>query len=111
MMQGRKIIDDICVLNAEHIIPFKMYAWLNNKKEREEGKIVGTNDINKHKNDVFRLYSLINTGIKIKTFGNVKKAINDFLDVIRNEDVDINIIGRNRTKEEIIDSFKKIYLD
>ena len=110
MMEGRKVIDGVCVLNAEHIIPFKMFAWLNNKKEKEEGKNIGTKDISKHKNDIFRLYQLLNLDIKVKTFGNVKKAVSLFIEKMYTENVDQTIIGKNK-KEEILNSLKKIYLD
>ena len=29
MMSGRRVVDGIGVLGAEHLIPFKMYAWIN----------------------------------------------------------------------------------
>ena len=32
MMEGRKIVQGIGVLDASHIIPFKMFAWLDLKR-------------------------------------------------------------------------------
>lgn len=29
MMKGRKVVDDICVLDAAYLIPFKMFAWID----------------------------------------------------------------------------------
>lgn len=40
MLQGRKIINDICVLGAEYLIPFKMYAWLDLKNKKQNGEHV-----------------------------------------------------------------------
>ena len=28
MMNGRQVVNSICVLDAAHLIPFKMYAWI-----------------------------------------------------------------------------------
>ena len=41
MKTGRRVVDGISILGAENIIPFKMYAWLNNielKKQGDESK-------------------------------------------------------------------------
>lgn len=109
MLQGRTVIDGISVLKAEYIIPFKMYAWTNNKKMRQKGLAVNTNDIKKHKNDVFRLMSLINPNEHIITNGNVRFSIQQFLTDIRSEPVDKNLLGP-RSKEEAIEILRHIYM-
>lgn len=45
MLQGRKIINDICVLGAEYLIPFKMYAWLDLKNKKQNGEHVNEKDL------------------------------------------------------------------
>ena len=49
MLQVRKIINDICVLGAEYLIPFKMYAWLDLKNKKQNGEHVNEKDLKKHK--------------------------------------------------------------
>ena len=49
MLQERKIINDICVLGAEYLIPFKMYAWLDLKNKKQNGEHVNEKDLKKHK--------------------------------------------------------------
>ena len=49
MLQGLKIINDICVLGAEYLIPFKMYAWLDLKNKKQNGEHVNEKDLKKHK--------------------------------------------------------------
>ena len=44
MMKGRKIVNDIPVLNAEYLIPFKMYAWLDLTSRKEKDEFVKEND-------------------------------------------------------------------
>lgn len=109
MLQGRTVIDDISVLKAEYIIPFKMYAWINNRKLRQESIAVNTDDIKKHKNDVFRLMALINPDEQITTNGNVRSGVQQFLTDIENEPVDKNLLGP-RTKEEALAILKHIYI-
>jgi hypothetical protein len=109
MKTGRKTIEGISVLGAEHIIPFKMYAWLNNMSMREQGIHVNTDDIKKHKNDVFRLFPLINPDDKIMTSGNVKETILNFIEKMKNENVaDEFLYGR--TKGTILEMIGDIYL-
>ena len=39
MMEGRTLIDGISVLRAEYLIPFKMYAWLDLGKRKQESSV------------------------------------------------------------------------
>lgn len=38
MMSGRRVVDGIGVLGAEHLIPFKMYAWINLLERKRAGE-------------------------------------------------------------------------
>jgi hypothetical protein len=40
MMEGRKVVNDIPVLDAEYLIPFKMYAWLDLTSRKARGEFV-----------------------------------------------------------------------
>ena len=110
MKTGRMVVDGISVLQAEYIIPFKMFAWLNNTKLREQGESVNTSDIKKHKNDVFRLLSLTNPSIKINVEGNVEKTIISFLKAMETERVAEEFLPNGRTKEEALDIIRQLYI-
>lgn len=58
MMSGRRVVDGIGVLGAEHLIPFKMYAWINLLERKRAGEHVNEKDLKKHKYDVFRLLQM-----------------------------------------------------
>lgn len=58
MMSGRRVVDGIGVLGAEHLIPFKMYAWINLLERKRAGGHVNEKDLKKHKYDVFRLLQM-----------------------------------------------------
>lgn len=47
--------DGLWVANATSLIPLKAHAWLNLTKARENGEEVDTDNIKKHRSDVFRL--------------------------------------------------------
>ena len=86
MLEGRKVVQGIGILDAEHIIPFKMFAWLDLKRRKELGEHVNERDLKKHKNDVFRLLQIVPLGTSIYSEGLVKENILLFLETIKNED-------------------------
>lgn len=110
MMKGRTVVNDISVLGPEYIIPFKMFAWVNNRDLKEKGEFVRSEDITKHKNDVFRLFSLLNPAEKIATSGNVRVNIERFLNEVVTEPVNKDFLLGGRTKEETLDILRDIYL-
>ena len=110
MMEGKKIVQGIGVLDASHIIPFKMFAWLDLKRRKSANAHINERDLKKHKYDVFRLLQLIPHGTKIPSTGLVKKNILLFLNDIQNEDLPLRQIGLPFEKEESIRLLQEIYL-
>lgn len=58
MKSGRKTVDGVTVLDEVHLVPFKAKAFLDLSKRKADGERVDSNDIKKHKKDVFRLVQL-----------------------------------------------------
>lgn len=110
MKHGRRVVDEISVLDSGYIIPFKMFAWLNNTDYRNSGGHVNTDDIKKHKNDVFRMMALISPDDRITTEGNVRKAVESFLDRISREEIAKEFLPDGRTMEEMLNIIREIYL-
>lgn len=110
MKNGRRVVDGISVLGAEYIIPFKMYAWLNNTDMKKQGIRVNSDDIKKHKNDVFRLLPLINPDMKIQTDGNVRETVISFIEKMGPEAVADEFFSNGRTKEDSLGIFRRVYL-
>ena len=79
MLEGRKTVAGISVLDAEHLIPFKLYAWLDLKDRKARGEHVNERDLKKHKYDVFRLLQIADRSVPIKTGGLVNENISRFL--------------------------------
>lgn len=42
LQKGRTIVDGISTLNAEYLIPFKMYAWIDLSEKRNQGMWINT---------------------------------------------------------------------
>ena len=110
MINGREVLDRICVLDAAHLIPFKMYAWLDLSQKKAEGKHVNDRDIRKHKYDVFRLAQLIAPYERVKASGDVAESIKRFLHEITNESLSLSQIGLSITKDQALDLFRLVYV-
>lgn len=110
MLRGRRVVADIPVLTAEYIVPFKMYAWLDLRGRKKAGQHVNERDYKKHKNDVFRLFEIINPDNKISVDGLVRECIQRFIKTIPEEPVRTEQFGLKESMEEILGIYEAIYM-
>lgn len=110
MLEGRRTVDNVCILDALHLIPFKMYAWLNLKDRKENGEHVNERDYKKHKYDVFRLLRIVSRDKKVASFGLVEESIQRFLKEIANENIPFHQLDLPFDLEEALGYLKDIYL-
>ena len=61
----QRIVDGLSVADEASLIPLKARAWLDLTRRREEGEHIDSDDINKHRSDVLRLFQLIPPGLRI----------------------------------------------
>ena len=118
-MLGREQVDGVWTLQASHLIPLKMHAWLNLKKDIQKGKVVNESDLRKHKYDVFRLLLLLSEETKIDCDAKIRKDISAFIDSMENEELLAeNVFGEwapeefrvNFNKEQDLERLRMIYL-
>lgn len=111
LKQGKIMVDDIVILGATHLIPFKAKAWLDLTNRKSDGENVDSKNIKKHKNDIFRLSELIDFEDKIVTPGGVYEDIQKFVEEMENESVDLKQLGlRDLTKDSILKGIKEMYI-
>ena len=110
MLAGRKIVSGACVLDAEHLIPFKMYAWLDLKDRKLRGEHVNERDLKKHKYDVFRLLQIVDQTIVLEVSGLVKENIDRFMREIMSENVPFQQLGLPFDIDDALNYFEKLYM-
>lgn len=110
LLEGRTEKDGISILDAEHIIPLKMKAWLDLKSKKEQGVHVNSRDLRKHRLDVFRLYPLVREELLIYVPASVLADIQDFVLQMREMDMRLADIGISRSKDSILDTYNRIYI-
>ena len=100
----------VTVLDAAYLIPFKAKAWMDLADRKAAGEHVDSKNIKKHKNDVFRLTELIDPTAKVVAPQGVYADIQEFVQRMKNENVDIKQLGLvGRTKEKILEELKAMY--
>ena len=110
MLAGRKTVSGVSVLNAEHLIPFKMYAWLDLKDRKANGEHVNERDLKKHKYDVFRLLQIADRSVQTEITGLVRQNTERFLHEIEAENSPFRQLGLPFEMNEALDNLKSLYV-
>ena len=110
MLKGRRVVDDVSVLGADYIIPFKMYAWVDLKRRKANGEHVNDRDYKKHTNDVFRLLQIVDPEEDIATEGLVRESVETFLTEVVSEPVRTEQMGLQITMGEALEILRSKYL-
>jgi len=107
---GRIELADLSLLSSEYLIPMKAKAYLDLIKRKAGGSLVDSRDIKKHKNDVLRLYRILQPDKKISVPANIKKDLQDFFIAIELDPVDLISLGyRNDNLNIIINKMREFY--
>lgn len=110
LLHGRRSLDGITILDALHIIPLKMKAWLDLTSQKADGKHVNDRDLRKHRLDVFRLFTLISPDARISAPAGVLIDIHEFIKQMRTTSVGLEAIKITRSKDEMLDVFSQVYV-
>jgi hypothetical protein len=102
--------DGIYIATMECLVILKIRAYNDLKLKKEEGNaFIKSNDIKKHKNDVFKIAQNFNDKQRVKVNNTMKKDIQLFRKNLENDEInlaDIHVIG---DKEEILDLIDLIF--
>lgn len=106
---GTTTVDGITVLDAIHLIPFKAKAWLDLSARKSKGEPVDGRNIRKHRNDVFRLFALLNQEARLPLQDPVREDMKTFLAAMQEEHIDLKQLGVRREKGDILAALADIY--
>ena len=110
LLDGRVIADGVSVLDAGHLIPMKMKAWLDLTEKKAKGMHVNDRDLRKHRQDVFRLFGLIGDGDFIPVPQEILDDVKAFIGIVREQTFDTATIGIQVSKNDILDDYDKRYV-
>lgn len=110
IQDGRVSIEGIAVLSAEYIIPFKMRAYHDLRSRREQLGTVDARQINKHKNDVFRIAQLLSPDQRVVLPEEIKYHMREFIEAMEEEAIDLkNLNMKGVTVERILSLVQQVY--
>lgn len=110
ILAGRQEVDGLPTVNAPQLIALKARAWLDLTERERRGEKIDSKTIKKHKNDVFRLYQILDPANDPVAPEAVKNDIREFITRIRTEDVDLKSLGlRTGTRDGILAEIANVY--
>lgn len=110
LQSGRRVIDDVAVAGPEYLIPLKARAWLDLSSRKMMGAVIDSRSITKHKNDVFRLYRLVDPGFRMNVPVAIRNDVETFLSSMSTERLDLESLGiRRQSKEQVLEVIRNLY--
>ena len=107
---GKRISEGASFISEEYLIPLKARAYVDLSRRKDAGETIGSRDIKKHKNDVFRLYQILSADTDMSLPPSITDDMRRFLDRVHEEPPDLKSLGmRNVALEEVISNLKRIY--
>ena len=87
-------LDGVQVIDRVALIALKVKAYLNNLIRKEAGQHVQSDDIDKHKRDVYRIAHILTPEDRFTAPEAIKKDISVFLRTIESDPVNTKVISR-----------------
>lgn len=108
--RGIEVIDGLPVLSLEFLPVFKIHAWSNLMADKAAGKVVHSDEINKHRRDVLRLCSLFRSSTRIELPKSIAQEIERFVDACPWDDNMIRNLHLRMTTNEMAELIRRTYV-
>jgi len=111
VMERRVIIHGLAVIKADALIPLKARAFVDLADRKARGEPVDSKNIKKHRNDIFRLFTVLEREGTIALAETLRRDLAEALVRIRQEQVDlVAAFGITNLKlPALITELKRIY--
>jgi hypothetical protein len=109
LLEGRQLLGDIYILRAEYLILFKMKAFLDLSGRKENGEVIDSRDIKKHKNDVFRLIQLINPETNLELPDDARSDVKNFINKVKSNPPDLKNLKIDLNLPVAIEIISKLF--
>lgn len=107
---GKREVEGLPVIGPEYLIPLKAKAWLDLSARRDVGENVDSRAIKKHKNDVFRLFLVIDPESELRTPDQIAEDVQSFIEQVLSEVTDWKSLGlKSISVDSIFDGLRKLY--
>ncbi|HEY3318972.1 MAG TPA: hypothetical protein VGP72_00650 [Planctomycetota bacterium] len=110
ILAGRQQVGGLPVVGAAQLVPLKARAWLDLSQRERNGEQIDSRAVKKHKNDVFRLYQILDPTVDPLAPESVKTDLRAFIESMRHEAVDLKALGlRSIAVDTVLADLATIY--
>jgi len=108
---GKRILDGLPIVGPDRLIPLKARAWLDLKDRHAAGERIDDRDVRKHRNDIVRLYSLLDPVVPVAVPDLIRDDLRRFVSILPDErGLNLPNLGlRNTTIGEIVRTLSGIF--
>jgi hypothetical protein len=107
---GRRVLDGLSFVGPEQLVPLKARAWLDLSERKKQGATVDSRSIKKHRNDVFRLYQILDPEFDGDVPDSIVTDLREFFSHMETEVVDFKALGLGTTDlETVLATVRQIY--
>jgi hypothetical protein len=107
---GKREIGGVPIVGPEYLVPLKAKAWLDLCARQKAGEKIDRRKIKKHRNDVFRLFQVIDPEADLDPPAPIVEDMRTFLERVATENMDLNALGLGSTSlDAVLDGFRKLY--
>ena len=100
----------LSLLSPPGLIALKAKAWLDLSERKRQGEQIDGADIRKHKNDVFRMFQIVEPAPLSSIPEQIRQDMAMFLSSMEAEEVDLKALGiRIAAKADILAGLRIIY--
>jgi len=109
--EHKREIDGVPIVDPECLIPLKARAWLDLSDRKNSGEAIDEKDIRKHRNDVFRLFRILDASQRVSLPDVIRNDLQKFLKKMETEiPLDLKSLGlRTMNKEEVLENIRTIF--
>ncbi len=110
VMARRSTIDGLSLVKADGLIPLKARAYVDLSNRKAAGEAVDSKSIRKHKNDIFRLFTVLDRDAKITLPASLQQDLTIAFSLIAQDPPDLKSLGISRiTLSEVLDELRSFY--
>lgn len=110
VMVRRSTIDGLSLVKADGLIPLKARAYVDLSNRKAAGEAVDSKNIRKHKNDIFRLFTVLDRDAKITLPASLQQDLTVAFSLIAQDPPDLKPLGISRiTLSEVLDELRGFY--
>ncbi len=107
---GSQEIEGVTTVGAAQLIALKARAWIDLTEREAHGEKIDSKTIKMHKNDVFRLYQILDPTSDPAAPEVVKSDVREFISRMRAEEIDLKALGVGAARlEDILEEMARVF--